>query len=300
MFAAALQARRKAHDFVLLESGRREHGDDARLSLGERPVLSTTIVSTRLQRLEGTRVLEEDAHRGAAATPTMIDMGVARPSAHGHAMMRTATAFTSAWARRGSGPARAQTTKVTRPPDHRRDEDGGHAIREPLDRRAASLRLADETDDLGEKRVAAHALGLHQQAARSVDRAPGDRGTERLEHRQRFPVIIDSSTALSPKHRAVAGHALAGTDSQPVPRLHLIERDFFLAAVGADPSRGLRRELEERADGVPVRLRARSSRTCPSRTRTVMVAAASKYTPTAPSIPRSEAGKSGARRSRRR
>ncbi len=29
---------------------------------------------------------------------TMMDIGVARPSAHGHAMMSTATALTSAWA----------------------------------------------------------------------------------------------------------------------------------------------------------------------------------------------------------
>ena len=44
--------------------------------------------------------------------PTMIDIGVARPSAQGHAMISTATAFTSACASRGSGPKTAQTTKV--------------------------------------------------------------------------------------------------------------------------------------------------------------------------------------------
>ena len=44
--------------------------------------------------------------------PTMMDIGVASPSAHGHAMMRTATAFTSAYARRGSGPQIAHATNV--------------------------------------------------------------------------------------------------------------------------------------------------------------------------------------------
>ena len=34
----------------------------------------------------------------------MIDIGVARPSAHGHAMISTATALMSACAIRGSGP----------------------------------------------------------------------------------------------------------------------------------------------------------------------------------------------------
>ena len=45
--------------------------------------------------------------------PTMIDMGVARPSAQGQAMIRTETAARRAWARRGSGPARAHTRNVT-------------------------------------------------------------------------------------------------------------------------------------------------------------------------------------------
>ena len=50
--------------------------------------------------------------------PTMIAIGVASPSAQGHAMMSTATALTSASARRGSGPhsahpANAATATVT-------------------------------------------------------------------------------------------------------------------------------------------------------------------------------------------
>ena len=40
--------------------------------------------------------------------PTMIAVGVARPSAHGHAMMRTATNALSAYPSRGSGPRRSQ------------------------------------------------------------------------------------------------------------------------------------------------------------------------------------------------
>jgi pimeloyl-ACP methyl ester carboxylesterase len=38
----------------------------------------------------------------------MIDIGVASPRAHGQAMMSTATALTSAYAIRGSGPKVAQ------------------------------------------------------------------------------------------------------------------------------------------------------------------------------------------------
>ena len=43
----------------------------------------------------------------------MIDIGVARPSAQGQAMISTATALTRACARRGSGPHRSQTAKAT-------------------------------------------------------------------------------------------------------------------------------------------------------------------------------------------
>src|SRR5206468_1859260 len=45
--------------------------------------------------------------------PTMIDIGVARPRAHGQAMMRTATALTTAYAKRGSGPKNPHPSDVT-------------------------------------------------------------------------------------------------------------------------------------------------------------------------------------------
>ena len=45
-------------------------------------------------------------------TPTMIDIGVARPSAQGQAMISTLTAATSPKAKRGSGPNVAQAAKA--------------------------------------------------------------------------------------------------------------------------------------------------------------------------------------------
>ena len=47
--------------------------------------------------------------------PTMIDIGVASPSAHGQAMISTATAFTSACAKRGSGPNDSPDDESQRP-----------------------------------------------------------------------------------------------------------------------------------------------------------------------------------------
>jgi hypothetical protein len=56
-----------------------------------------------------------EQHPDVAPLPvaTLIDLGVASPSAQGQAIMRTATALISACAMRGSGPRRLQTTKVT-------------------------------------------------------------------------------------------------------------------------------------------------------------------------------------------
>ena len=45
-------------------------------------------------------------------TPTMIDIGVARPSAQGQAMISTVTAATSPKASRGSGPKTAHAAKA--------------------------------------------------------------------------------------------------------------------------------------------------------------------------------------------
>src|SRR5450756_1964183 len=45
--------------------------------------------------------------------PTMMAVGVARPIAHGHAIISTATKFKRAYVRAGEGPARIQTIKVT-------------------------------------------------------------------------------------------------------------------------------------------------------------------------------------------
>ena len=75
---------------------------------------------------------------------TMIDIGVASPSAHGHAMISTATAFTSAWPSRGSGPTcPARQASPTAMTDDRRNEIPANAIGQPLNRCAAALRVGD-------------------------------------------------------------------------------------------------------------------------------------------------------------
>ena len=60
------------------------------------PVLSTTSVSTVSMRSRTSASLINMPNEAARPTPTMIDIGVARPSAQGQAMIRTLTAATSA------------------------------------------------------------------------------------------------------------------------------------------------------------------------------------------------------------
>ena len=72
-------------------------GSQARLALGQRAGLVDDERVDLLQQLE--RLGVRDEHAGGARrgpVPTMIDIGVARPSAHGQAMISTATALTSA------------------------------------------------------------------------------------------------------------------------------------------------------------------------------------------------------------
>ena len=58
------------------------------------PVLSTSSVSTFSMRSSACAFLMSTPACAPRPTPTMIDMGVASPSAHGHAMISTLTAAT--------------------------------------------------------------------------------------------------------------------------------------------------------------------------------------------------------------
>ena len=66
------------------------------------PVLSTTSVSTFSMRSSASAFLISTPACAPRPTPTIIDIGVARPSAQGQAMMSTLTAATRPNAMRGS------------------------------------------------------------------------------------------------------------------------------------------------------------------------------------------------------
>ena len=132
--------------------------------------------------------------------------------------------------------------------------------------------------DPREHRVGADLLGAHDEATGAVDRA-ADHAWPRRSFSTGIdsPVTIDSSTALAAlDHHAVHRHAVAGADAQAIADMHLLER--------RPPRHCHRRGYVARVFGArfssarmapPVCSRARSSSTWPSKTSTVMTAAAS-------------------------
>ena len=76
------------------------------------PVLSTTRVSTPSRRSSASAFLISTPAPAPRPVPTMMAIGVARPSAQGHAMISTATALTSPCASRGSGPHTLQAANA--------------------------------------------------------------------------------------------------------------------------------------------------------------------------------------------
>ena len=212
----------------------------------------------------------------------MMDIGVASPSAHGQAMISTATALTSACARRGSGPNGPHATKLT----SGHDDDRGHEVAGTRRRRAAEsareLRCASPTmrDDLGEERVG---VPRARRASRILPVAVDRRRPSRLSP-GRFsiatgsPVTIDSSTALDPSMTdAIDGDPLSRAHAQPVADHDLLERDVRIPCRHPVRTRAVLGVKPRSARIAPfVLLRARSSSTCPRSTRTVMTLAASK------------------------
>ena len=163
--------------------------------------------------------------------PTISAVGVASPSAHGQAMISTATAAVKAAA--ASPVSASQPASVASAiADHDGDEDRRDAVDEPLDRRLPRLRFGDEAGDLRQSRVGADLRRLDDEATRGVDRRTGDRGA--LPHLDGNGLagqhrLVDCGEPLD--HDPVGRDLLAGTDDEPVPDHELVDRHEHLGAV---------------------------------------------------------------------
>ena len=168
--------------------------------------------------------------RAPRPVATMIDIGVASPNAHGHAMINTATAAEQRVrkARIGADVC-PNDERQHRNGDHGGNEYRGDAVREPLHRRATALRICHERDDPREQRFGTDFLGKHRQRAGAVDGCAGDARANRLFHRHRFAAqhrFVHRAGAVD--HATIDRDLLAGSHQQPIADADRIERHLFV------------------------------------------------------------------------
>ena len=116
-------------------------------------------------------------YSAALPVPTMIAVGVARPSAHGQAMISTAIA-----ACKREREARLRPLIQHHPADkgqRRQDQDGGYehfgdAVGQALHGRLRALGFLDQPHDLRERGVLADLGGPEDEAAGLVQRGAND------------------------------------------------------------------------------------------------------------------------------
>ena len=210
------------------------------------PVLSSTIVSTLRVDSSTCGPLISRPSWAPRPVPTSSAVGVASPSAHGQAMISTATAAVRA--NPAPSPAPSQKPSVaTAMRDHDRDEHARDAVGEPLDRGLAGLGVADEPRDLRQRGVGADPGGAHDEAPARVDPGARDRVPGLLLDRHRLPReqrLVDGSGPLLDD--AVGGDLLAGAHDEAVADGQPLDGDAALAAVGAEDRDLLGAELEQR------------------------------------------------------
>ena len=242
------------------------------------PVLSITSVSTFsiASRASASRIsTPADAPRPVA---TMIDIGVASPSAHGQAMISTATALTIAWANWGGGPISAQATNVTTattttagtkyPATVSATRWIGARLR-CASATICTIRASSVSAPTCSARITKLPVAL---IVPPITLSPGCFSTGIGS-----PVTIDSSTLLRPSTTTPS----TGTFSPGRTRSESPGCTWASGMSSSRPSSRMIRAVagassssERIADAV--RPRARSSSTCPSSTSVVMTAAASK------------------------
>ena len=209
------------------------------------PVLSSTIVSTRRVDSSTSGPLMRMPSWAPRPVPTMSAVGVARPRAHGQAMISTATAAVNADGGRLAG-AEPEPERGDGEGDDDRHEHGRDPVGEALHRRLAGLGVLDEPGDLGQLGVGADPGGPHDEPAAGVDGGTGDgvAGADldghRLAGEQRG---VDGRRAVLDD--AVGGDLLARAHDEAVADGELVDRDAHLGAV-AEHGDVLGAELEQR------------------------------------------------------
>ena len=211
-------------------------------------------------------------------TPTMIDMGVARPSAQGQAMMSTDTAATRPKVRRGSGPNMAQAAKA-RMATARTSGTNQAATRSVRRWIGARLRCACATIcTICASMVSAPILSARMMSAPLPLMAPPiNLSPVSLVTGMLSPVTKDSSTALRPDSTTPSTGILSPGRTRNSSPTCTRSRPMTSSPPSACSRRAVVGVRSSKARiAPPVCSRARNSSTCPTMTRTMITVAASK------------------------
>ena len=136
------------------------------------PVLSSTTTRTRRASSSARALFTRMPSSAPRPTEATSAAGIARPSAHGQATTRTATAALQPCAAGRPVPSQKPSVATARVITQGH-EDGGDPVGEPLRARLARLRPRDEAGDLGEQGVRADAGGADDEAAAHVHGGAG-------------------------------------------------------------------------------------------------------------------------------
>ena len=221
------------------------------------PVLSTTSVSTFSMRSSASAFLISTPACAPRPTPTMIDIGVARPSAQGQAMISTLHGGDQP---EGEAAAPARTRPRRRRRAARRRSRPARTSRRP-DRPAAGSARGERCASATICTICASIVSRPTFSARMtkppdwLSVPPITLSPASLVTGIDSPVTIDSSSEERPSSTAPStGTFSPGRTRSRSPTCSAIERDLVVGAVGADAARGLRREIEQRADRAGGRL----------------------------------------------
>ncbi len=216
--------------------------------------------------------------RAPRPAPTMIAIGVASPSAHGQAMISTATAFTNAYAKRGCGPQMSHARNVS-PEAAITAGTNTPATRSASRWMGARLRCASPTM----RTICASTVSLPTRSARismvpvPFTVAPTRRAPDIFSTGIGSPVSIDSSTVLAPSSTTPSTGIFSPGRTRSRSPTRTRSRGISRSAPPSSTRRVMRGERSSRARiALPVCPRARNSSTCPTRTKMVIAAAASK------------------------
>ncbi len=210
------------------------------------PVLSMTSVSAFSINSSASALRARTPARAPRPVPTMIDIGVARPSAHGQATISTATALTRAKPMAGAGPKIDQTIKASSAarmtPGTNQPETVSASAWIGARERCASATICT---------IRARSVSLPTRSARMTKLpvvlrvAPVTWAPAAFSTGIGSPVSIDSSTALRPSSTTPStGTFSPGRTRSRSPGTTRSSCDLGLAAIVAHQAGGFRRQIQ--------------------------------------------------------